>query len=435
LEACATFAHRLLQAGSQIGIIVTSRERLNVAGEQTYEVASLPIPGVDQEGVEALLRFEAVRLFVDRASAAQSGFRLSQNNAHAVATICRTLEGIPLAIELVAPRVRALSVMEIGAQLANRFRLLTGGIRNTARHHQTMYASIDWSHDLLTSSERALFRRLSVFAGGWTLEAAEVVAPDGELAGHDVLNRIADLIDKSLVILDASSGRYRMLETVRQYALEQLAEAGESDTTRSRHLGYYVTMLEGTYDKAYGSEQSDWFARLHAERRMKTVLKRRPPAILEQVGPKPRLPYQAVLDPTGLLGLGYRVTREAVGRVGASRVPRGGRVSALGDLSFVGAIPSSATSGGEPCDRPRIEEQGFGDGRPEYPCMALWMVDARARDTRPDWSVRDLGDETEDAAILVSFSSTAPSALVSPNHNMPGAALVATGIIAWPSCS
>jgi predicted ATPase/class 3 adenylate cyclase len=413
VEACATFAHRMLQAGPQIGIIVTSRERLNVAGEQTYAVASLPVPGVAQEGVEALLRFEAVRLFVDRASAAQSGFCLSKDNAQAVATICRTLDGIPLAIELAAARVPVLSVMEIAARLADRLRLLTGGIRNTAPHHQTLRASIDWSHDLLTPSERALFRRLSIFAGGWTLEAAEAVAPDGELTTHDVLDRIADLIDKSLVILDASSGRYRMLETVRQYALEQLAHARESEATRSRHVHYYVTMLEETYDNAYGKEQGDWFARLHAER--ENLLAAHAACDLAERGTELGLSLVFRTKPywirQGLLGLGYRVTREAVDRVGSqSRAARGRGLSALGEIcSFMGRYTEALQHLEESLAIAReLGDKDLAAADLNTLCMASLgcsdLARARRYSTEGLAVARELGDKRTIAAMLVSLA-------------------------------
>jgi predicted ATPase/class 3 adenylate cyclase len=340
VEACADLAHRLLQAGPRVAIIATSRERLNVAGERTYAIPSLPVPGTNDTNVDALPRFEVVRLFLDRASAVQSGFRLSKENAQAVATICRSLEGIPLAIELAAARARSLSVKEIAARLSDRLRLLAGGSRNGLPHHQTLRASIDWSHDLLRPDERALFRRLSVFAGGWTLEAAEAVAADGLLRMQDVLDHLANLVDKSLVILDEEAGRYRMLDTVRDYALEQLDRAGELETTRSCHLEYYVRLTEKAYDKLYGVEPGQWLARLHAER--ENLLAAHAACDCVERGTELGLDLAFRTKPywinQGLLGLGYRVTRESVEREGGqSRAARGRGLSVLGELcSFMG---------------------------------------------------------------------------------------------------
>jgi predicted ATPase len=194
--------------------------------------------------LEALTQFEAVRLFVERARAVQPGFQVTQTNARIVTDICQRLDGIPLAIELASARVRALSVEEIAARLSDRFGLLTRGDRTALPRQQTLRASIDWSYDLLTDHERALLRRLSVFAGGWTLEAAEAVGIDGDVETADVLDLLTNLVEKSLVTLEAEGERYRLLETVRQYAQERLSNSGEEDASRTRHLTFYLILAE-----------------------------------------------------------------------------------------------------------------------------------------------------------------------------------------------
>ena len=256
LAACADVCRRLLQAGPHLRILASSREPMHVAGETTFPLPALAMPDADQTvAPSALAQYEAVHLFLDRAAAALPSFRVNDQNATAIVDICRRLDGIPLAIELAAARVRALSVQAIAERLTNRFVLLTGGDRTALPRQQTLRASIDWSHDLLTDKERTLFRRLAVFAGGWTLEAAECVAAGDEVAESEVLGLLADLVDKSLVMVDADGGRYGFLETVRQYATERLANAPDGDATRSRHLAFFLAMAEGLATELVGPKQ------------------------------------------------------------------------------------------------------------------------------------------------------------------------------------
>src|SRR6185369_1425440 len=226
---------RLLEAGAQIKILASSRERLNIAGEKAYPLAPLAVPLPQQRlALDALAQFASVRLFVDRAVAARPDFTITSDNAAAVADICHRLDGIPLALELAAARVRAMTVDKIAERLGDRFKLLARGDRTALPRQQTLRALIDWSYDLLDAAERSLFAKLSVFAGGFTLEAAEHVGEDGE---HDVLEVLTSLVEKSLVSLDAEHQRYRMLETVRQYAAERLEQA-DGHATRARHLAF-----------------------------------------------------------------------------------------------------------------------------------------------------------------------------------------------------
>ena len=320
LHACADLAKQLLQAGSQLKVLASSREPLHLAGETTYPVPALAIP--DARAVitaEMLPQYEAVRLFIDRAVAVQPAFQVTQENAVAVAAICHHLDGIPLAIELAAARVRALSVMQIAARLDDRFRLLTGGDRTALPRQQTLRALIDWSFDLLTDHERALFRRLSVFAGGWALEAAEAVGAGGDVEQGDVLDLLTHLVDKSLVAMEAQGERYRLLETVRQYAQERLDESGEGGRARTQHLRFFLALAEKARPELNGPHQGESLARLDTERENILVAHAWCDRAEEGADAGVRLAYfvKPYWFNRGLLGLGHRVTVEALARVGA----------------------------------------------------------------------------------------------------------------------
>ena len=230
LDASGDLIVTLLNGCPQLTVLTTSREPISVAGEVTWRVPSLSV------------NEEAVSLFVDRARQARPTFRAAGEDAELVSDICRRLDGMPLAIELAAARVRALSLRQISDSLNDRFRLLTGGARNVLRRQQTLRASVDWSHALLTDAERTLFRRLGVFMGGFDLEGAQAVAAITEAEQFQILDQLTLLVDKSLVTVDDESGtmRFRLLETMRQYALEKLSESGEADEVRDRHRDHYV---------------------------------------------------------------------------------------------------------------------------------------------------------------------------------------------------
>ena len=232
LDACAELVMAVLSGAARLTLLATSREAIGVAGEVSWRVPSLPLAD------------EAIALFTDRARHARPDFTLTDDNAATVGEICARLDGLPLAIELAAARVRALSLAEILDSLHDRFRLLTGGARTAVRRQQTLRASVDWSHALLTEPERVLFRRLAVFVGGFDLDAAQAIAGGGEVERYQVLDQLTLLVDKSLVVADDSRDRtrYRLLETVRQYALEKLSESGEADNVRSRHRDHYTAM-------------------------------------------------------------------------------------------------------------------------------------------------------------------------------------------------
>ncbi len=243
LDASAELVVALLRGAAQLTLLATSREAIGVAGEVSWRVPSLSPAD------------EAIELFNDRARHARPDFTLTDDNAATVGEICARLDGVPLAIELAAARVRALSLSEILESLHDRFRLLTGGARTAVRRQQTLRASVDWSHALLTEPERALFRRLAVFLGGFDLEAAQFACGGAKVRRYQVLDQLSLLVDKSLVVADDTGGRtrYRLLETVRQYALEKLGESGEADAVRTRHRDHYTAMA-AVLDAPAGSD-------------------------------------------------------------------------------------------------------------------------------------------------------------------------------------
>src|SRR5262249_41271063 len=233
LESCAAISASLLSACPNLHLLSTTREPLKIRGERLYVVPPLESPSSLEtrasKDIHALLEYSAIRLFVERASMVQPGFRLTRQNGSKVIDICRHLDGTPLAIELAAARVRSMHVDDIQARLDDRFRLLTGSDRIAQPRQQTLRAMIDWSYDLLGDNEKRLFARLSAFGGSWSLETAEnVVAGDG-IDDWEVLEIQSGLVDKSLVVSEerGGSGRYRMLETLREYAAEKLMESGE----------------------------------------------------------------------------------------------------------------------------------------------------------------------------------------------------------------
>jgi predicted ATPase/class 3 adenylate cyclase len=271
VDACAQLVGRLLQVCPNLWVLATSREALRIVGEQIYRVPSLSVPNLTPlPSLEQLMQYESVRLFVDRARLVRPSFSVNDQNASAVAEICHRLDGIPLAIELAAALVRGLTVEQIVERLSDRFRLLTAGTRTALPKHQTLRAAIDWSYELLSRAERALFRRLSVFAGGWDLEGAEAVGtgklPEGdEVRTEEVWELMMRLIDKSLVVMEGEMGRYQMLETLREYGWERLQEAGEAEETREKHLEFFLGLAERAEEELQGAQQREWLERLEKE--------------------------------------------------------------------------------------------------------------------------------------------------------------------------
>jgi predicted ATPase/class 3 adenylate cyclase len=275
IEAAAGLAEQLLGTCRSLQVLATSREALGIQGEATYPVPSLAMPEtLDHLDVEAVAAAEAVRLFVERAVTTLPSFRLDESNAASVVEICRRLDGIPLALELAAARVNVLSAAEIAQGLGDRFRLLTGGRRTAVPRQQTLQAMIDWSWDLLAESDQRLLRRLSVFTGGWSLEAAAAVAGDqgdpaaapGGAARLDALDGLGRLVDRSLVtVTHAETTRYGMLETIRQYATDRLVASGEAADLRARHLARFRRLALDAATGIGGPDMLAWMGRVEAD--------------------------------------------------------------------------------------------------------------------------------------------------------------------------
>jgi len=265
--ACAALAERLLAACAGVRVLATSRQPLGIAGERLRRVPSLALPPAREDLTPAEAEASgAVRLFVARARVAREGFRVTDANAATVAEVCRRLDGIPLALELAAARLGVLSVREVAARLDDRFGLLTGGSKTALPRCQTLRATLDWSYALLNDAEQTLLRRLAVFAGGWTLDAAEAVCPGGDLAPAWVLDGLSSLVDRTLVIVDADEKtRYRLLETVRAYARELLTADDERASMCDRHLTWFLALAERAELELIGARQADWLDLLECE--------------------------------------------------------------------------------------------------------------------------------------------------------------------------
>lgn len=261
VDACAALGQRLLTSCPGVRIVATSQEPLRIPQEAIWQVAPLTVPPPGEPaGRGNVLGYEAAALFADRAAAARPGFAVTERNAAAVATICRALDGVPLAIELAAARVTVLSAEQIAARLADRFTLLGAGDRTAPPRQRTLRATIDWSHDLLSGPEQVLLRRLSVFAG-WNLEMAEQVCADEQIPAAAVLDLMAALIDKSLVTFDhelRGESRYRLLDTIKEYAARRLADSGEEDAVRLRHRDYLLRYAEWVVSQAFVRGAPSW---------------------------------------------------------------------------------------------------------------------------------------------------------------------------------
>ena len=267
IEASADLAEALLRSCPRVRILATSRELLGIPGEAQFVAPPLSLPDPLRMQDDGQVTYEAARLFVERARAVRPEFAFTQYNAMTVAQICHRLDGMPLAIELAASKVRVLSVEQIASRLDDRFALLTSGGRTTLPHQATLGATMAWSHDLLSEVERTLFRRLSVFAGGFTLEAAEAVCPGENIREAEVLELLTSLVDESLVQVDQQHGesRYGLLETIKQYALERLEESGEAGLIRERHARYFLGLAEEAEPELRGARQGEWLRRLDRE--------------------------------------------------------------------------------------------------------------------------------------------------------------------------
>jgi predicted ATPase/class 3 adenylate cyclase len=255
LDAVAPVVDRIGRDCPRVVVLATSREGLAVRGERIVAVPSLPVD-------------DAARMFVERGSDARAGFVMTADNEVAIRQLCERLDGIPLAVELAAARLRSMSAQEVLDRIDRRFRLLTGGSRTALERHRTLQATVDWSYELLSETERCVFDRLAVFAGGFALEAGEAVVSDDAVDALDVFDLLAQLVDKSLVVVDERAGvtRYRMLETIRQYAQERLEQVpDDAASARRRHAAHYVAFVEAAAPHLYGPEQLDWADRIWAD--------------------------------------------------------------------------------------------------------------------------------------------------------------------------
>jgi predicted ATPase/DNA-binding CsgD family transcriptional regulator len=269
IEACAPLADVLLRGCPDLRILATSREPLGISGESVWPVPPLSIPDpTELPAFELLRQFEGIQLFTDRASSALPSFVLNDQNARAVVELCHRLDGMPLAIELAAARSRLLTVEQIVARLDDRFRLLTTGGRTSSPRQKTLRALVDWSYDLLSEREQVTFSRLAVFAGGWSMEAAESVCSGGEVSTGAVFDLLARLVDKSLVAMEPGTGgsaRYRLLETLREYAWERLRESGDADATSDRHANHYLATAEEAEPHLEELDLGRWLDNLQCE--------------------------------------------------------------------------------------------------------------------------------------------------------------------------
>ena len=277
LHACAVLADTLLKNCSHLSILATSREALRVAGERTWRVPSLLTPNTDKLPLEekdlvmVLMEYDAPHLFVERAVMQRQDFVLTRRNVSAVALLCQKLDGIPLAIELAAARIRSLSVEEINDRLENRFHLLNAGSRTVLPRQQTLRGLLDWSYDLLNEQEKRLLGWLSVFAGGWTLQATEQVCTGEGIEQWEVLDLLTSLVDKSLIVVEQKQEqneehiRYRLLETIRQYAQDRLREGEEDEAVHSRHQAFFLALAEAAEPQLTGPEEAAWLHRLERE--------------------------------------------------------------------------------------------------------------------------------------------------------------------------
>jgi predicted ATPase/class 3 adenylate cyclase/Tfp pilus assembly protein PilF/tRNA A-37 threonylcarbamoyl transferase component Bud32 len=269
IDAVARLVDNLARNCPDLQILVTSREALGIGGEVTFQVPPLGLPNPKKmPPLERLPDYEAVQLFIERAVAAKPDWSVTNQNAAALVKLCHRLDGIPLALELAAARIRALNVEQILAKLDERFRLLTGGNRTALPRQKTLRALIDWSYDLLSEAEQIMWRRLSIFAGSWSLEAAEQLCAGENLEDFEVMDHLIQLVNKSLVVVEDNQGqtaRYRFLETIRQYGEEKLRQTAEASRLEERYLAYFVQLTEEAAPQLTGGEQIPWLERLEAE--------------------------------------------------------------------------------------------------------------------------------------------------------------------------
>ena len=269
IGACAELADALLRGASHLRILATSREGVGIAGETVWRVPPLSLPGTSRSlSAEALLEFEATRLFVERATTVDPSLVVGSHHVGTIADICHRLDGLPLAIELAAARVNVLSLEQINTRLHDRFRLLTGGSRTSLARQSTLRGTLDWSYQLLSETERRVLCDLSVFSGGWSLEAAEEVCSGDGVERGDLVDLLSHLVDKSLVVVEdhgRGERRYRFLESVRQYGRDRLLEHSRAERVKTRHLRFFFDLVRLSEPELMGPRQASWLKQLHLE--------------------------------------------------------------------------------------------------------------------------------------------------------------------------
>jgi non-specific serine/threonine protein kinase len=379
LDACAVLVDALLSSCSGLKILATSREPLGIGGEATLEVQPLSVPAVGRAPpTEALLQYEAVSLFMERARAASPTFDLTPENGARVATLCQRLDGIPLAIELAAVRMRAFTVEQLLNQMGDRFRLLTTGSRVASPRQQTLQAAVEWSFGLLSDEERIMWRRLSAFAGSFDIEAAEDVCSGDGLPREAVLDLVAALVDKSLVTR-AESGlgaRYRMLETIRDFGQERLRESGEEPVLRRRHRDWCMGLAREVRDQSLGPFQAEWWRRASIEL------------------PNLREALQFCLATPGEVQAGLSIASDlrfywawGAGNAREGRrwleelleldpAPTPERAMALASSAFLAVLQTDFAAAAERADASRALATNLGDNL--VSCFALWVLGLKA---------------------------------------------------------
>ncbi len=347
VRACAKLCKDVLQSAPGVSVLASSREPLRVGGEMTYAVPPLSVPDPSRQWTQAsLAHFEAAQLFVSRVAAVQPNFVFDDDSAHAIAEVCYRLDGIPLALELAAARAGSLPLRAIAGRLTDRFRLLSRGDRTALPRQQTLRALIDWSHELLTEHEQVLFRRLGTFAGGWTLEAAEAVCSAAPLDLEQVLDLLSQLVEKSLVVIEPLSGRYRFLDTIAQYARDRLQESTEDAAVRKHHIEHFRAFAEQARPALAGPEQARWLARLDDE--FDNLIAAITACATSTEAAESGLKLASALRPywimRGLLGVGHARTLAALDHPGAAArtLTRCRALSDAGTLAyFMGNYPES----------------------------------------------------------------------------------------------
>ena len=335
LDAAGELIARLLRACPALRVLATSQRRLGLVGEASWPVPPLILPDPAARDPEVVARAEAVRLLRDRAALARPGFTLTAQNAPAVSEICRRLDGIPLALELAAARLNALSAGQLAARIDDRFRLLAGGGRGGLPRHRTLQAAIEWSHDLLSETEQTCFRRLAVFSGGCTLEAAEAVCPDDSLSAAEIFETVTALVDRSLLTTEERCGsmRYGMLESIHQFARTRLERAGEAAELSRRHREWLLDYARQA--DLEGPDQGAWLDLLETDLENFRI------GLEDASAAEPRLELAGLLAPfwmvRGHTGLGRRWLEGALAAAGPAASPRL-RAAALDGLGQLAAV-------------------------------------------------------------------------------------------------